>query len=298
MERTVALPGESAPARPAAARGRRGALQSLLRNRAALVSLGLLAALVGLAALAPLIAPADPVAQDVSSALLPPSGAHPLGTDSFGRDVLSRVIFGARTSLLVGGASVAVAVLLGVPLGLVAGYAGQVVDDLVMRVMDALLSFPPILLAIAIMAGLGPDSRNVVLALGLVYTPVFARLARGSTLSVKEEEYVQAARALGAGPVHLLLRHVLPNIASPLIVQASASFAVAIVAEATLSFLGLGTQPPYPSWGLDLNEGRRFLEQAYWLVLAPAAAISVSVLALSFFGDGLREALDPRLQRD
>jgi len=237
----------------------------------------------------------DPTAQDTSRALTPPSAQYPLGSDSFGRDVLSRVVHGARISLLVGTCSIALALLAGVPIGLVSGYYTGIVDAVLMRAMDGLLSFPPILLAIAMMAALGPDVRNVILTLGIVYMPVFARLARASTLTVREEDYVKAAVTLGARHLRVMWSHILPNVAGPIIVQASASFSMAIIAEATLSFLGLGSSPPTPSWGLDLSDGRRYLEGAPWLVMAPAMAMTISVLGVNFLGDGIREALDPRL---
>jgi len=273
----------------------RRAVRELLRNRRAIFGLIVLALLLAATIMAPLMGLSDPTAHDTSRALTPPGAQFLLGSDSFGRDILSRVVHGSRISLLVGAGSIALAVLAGVPIGVVTGYYAGVVDAVFMRAMDGLLSFPPILIAIAMMAALGPDVRNVILTLGIVYMLVFARLARGSTLTVRQEDYVKAAVALGARHRRVMWSHILPNIAGPIIVQASASFSTAIVAEATLSFLGLGTSPPTPSWGLDLSDGRRYLERAPWLVIAPAMAMSISVLGINVLGDGIREALDPRL---
>jgi peptide/nickel transport system permease protein len=272
------------------------AMRQFLRDRRAVGGLIVLVLATCLAVLAPFLGLADPVQQHPAQAFAPPAQAYPLGSDSFGRDVLSRVIYGSRTSLAVGVGSIAVALGLGVPIGLLAGYRGGISDALSMRAMDGLLSFPPIVLAIVMMAALGPDVRNVVVTLGIVYTPVFARLARATTLSVREEDYVLAAQSVGVPGRRIALRHILPNVAGTLIVQASASFSIAIIAEATLSFLGLGTQPPTPSWGLDLSSGRPYIDSAPWLVIVPATAISVSVIGVNFLGDGLREALDPKLR--
>jgi peptide/nickel transport system permease protein len=264
------------------------------RNRLALAGLFILLTFATLALLAPWVAPTSPIAQDLTSTLEPPSFAHPLGTDSFGRDVLSRVLYGARLSLTVALLPVLAALAAGLPLGLLAGYFGGWFDAAVMRVTDAMLSFPAILLAIAIMGTLGPSVQNVIIALALVYIPVDARLVRSSALVAVEADYILAARALGAGDFRIAFAHILPNIFGPLTVQATASFSTAIIAESTLSFLGLGSQPPTPSWGLMLNEGRRYLEDAPWIALAPGAAITLCVLAVNFLGDGLRDALDPQ----
>jgi len=270
------------------------------RNRLAALGLMLLATLVVVTLLAPVLAPASPVQIDLSQKLVPPGPSHAFGTDHFGRDMLSRLLHGARVSLAVGLVVIAISMSLGVPLGLLAGYHGGTVDHVIMRIVDGLLTFPPFLLAVAIMGSLGQELRNVMLALGLVYTPVFARLARGSTLAVREELYVSAAVAVGANSSRILLRYVLPNVLAPIVVQATVSFSQAILAEASLSFLGLGTQPPNPSWGRDLSEARRYLVDAPWLVLFPTLAIMLSVLSVNFIGDGLRDALDPRtrLQRE
>src|SRR3990170_803318 len=270
------------------------------RNRLAASGLMLLSTLVVVTLAAPVLAPASPVQIDLSQKLVPPGPSHAFGTDHFGRDMLSRLLHGARVSLAVGLVVIAISMSLGVPLGLLAGYHGGTVDHVIMRIVDGLLTFPPFLLAVAIMGSLGQELRNVMLALGLVYTPVFARLARGSTLAVREELYVSAAVAVGANSSRILLRYVLPNVLAPIVVQATVSFSQAILAEASLSFLGLGTQPPNPSWGRDLSEARRYLVDAPWLVLFPTLAIMLSVLSVNFIGDGLRDALDPRtrLQRE
>jgi peptide/nickel transport system permease protein len=250
-----------------------------------------------MAVMADAIAPYNPSQIQPVGILAAPSVAHPLGTDAIGRDVLSRIVYGARASLLAGVVSVAVALALGVILGLVAGYNGGWIDDLLMRMVDALYSFPALLLALAITAILGPGLTNVMLAIGIVFTPAFARLVRGQTLSVRERDFVTAARVTGAGPWRIMGMHIWPNVTAPIIVQASLQIAAAIVIEAGLSFLGLGVQPPTPSWGSMLKEGYQYMEQAPWLAFAPGAAMFLTVLAFNLFGDGLRHALDPRLSR-
>jgi peptide/nickel transport system permease protein len=254
----------------------------------------LLALLV--AVLAPLLAPYSPLKQDLGNALARPGPAHWLGTDSIGRDVLSRVIWGTRVSLVAGFVSVAMAMVVGSLLGLAAGYAGGRVDGLVMRLMDAVLSFPPLVLALALGAVLGAGLIGVLIALGVVYTPTFARLMRGQVLTIKAREYVEAARALGAPGWRIAVSHVLPNAAAPIVIQASLSVAFAILAEASLSFLGLGIQPPQASWGSMINAGRGYLQQAPWIVFGPGAALFVTVVGLNFVGDAVRDALDPRLR--
>jgi peptide/nickel transport system permease protein len=253
----------------------------------------LLAALAT-AVLAPVLAPHDPLRQDLGNALASPSARHLLGTDNVGRDVLSRVIWGSRISLVAGFASVAMAAAAGGALGLVAGYARGRVDSLLMRLMDAVLSFPPLVLALALGAVLGAGLGGVLIALGVVYTPTFARLMRGQVLAVRGREFVEAARALGAPDRAIAWRHVLPNVATPLVVQASLSVAYAILAEAALSFLGLGVQPPAASWGSMINAGRGYLQQAPWIVFGPGAALFITVVGLNFVGDAVRDALDPR----
>lgn len=267
------------------------------RHRAAMAGLVFLAVICLAAILAPLVAPYDPVQIKLGAKLRPPSFEHWLGTDHFGRDIFSRLIYGGRTSLTVGLLVVGFAFCLGVPLGLASGYLGGRVDNLLMRLVDAFLTFPPLLLAVALVGLLGPDIQNVMLALGLVQAPVLARMVRGSTLAAREEVYVTAARALGAGPARIVLSHLLRNVMSPIIVQLTIVFSAAIIAEASLSFLGFGTQPPQPSWGRDMSEARRFLGDAPWMFLAPTGTIMLCVLSINFLGDGLRDALDPRSWR-
>ena len=251
-----------------------------------------------LAAFAPLVAPYDPIKVNVADSLLPPSGAHFLGTDDLGRDVLSRVIWGSRVSLSVGVISVSIGFLLGVSLGLAAGYLGGTFDLLVMRGIDALLAFPALVLAIAITAALGPQIQNAMIAIGIVAIPAYARLTRGQALSLRERDFIVAARTVGARPIRIVLRHIFPNLANALIVQATLSTAFAILAEAALSFLGLGPQPPYPSWGQDINYSQRYLPNLkWWMSVGPGVAIFTAVFAFNFLGDALRDALDPRLRR-
>jgi peptide/nickel transport system permease protein len=265
--------------------------------RGAGFGLAVLVAVTLIALMADVVAPYNPNQIQPVGILSAPSLTHPLGTDAIGRDVLSRIVYGARASLLAGVVSVAVALTLGVVVGLVAGYNGGWGDDLLMRMIDALYSFPALLLALAITAILGPGLTNVMLAIGIVFTPSFARLARGQSLSVRERDFVTAARVTGAGPWRIMGAHIWPNVTAPIIVLASLQVAAAIVIEAGLSFLGLGVQPPAPSWGSMLKEGYQYMEQAPWLAFAPGAAIFLTVLAFNLFGDGLRHALDPRLSR-
>ena len=268
---------------------RRAARARLAPFGAAVLALSVLIALT-----APLVAPYDPLVQNLGNTLAPPGRAHLLGTDNVGRDVLSRVIWGTRVSLMAGLVSVVLAVVAGGVLGLAAGYCGGRIDGLVMRVMDAVLSFPPLVLALALGAVLGAGLGGVLLALGVVYTPTFARLMRGQVLTITARDYVDAARALGASGWRVALRHVVPNAINPIIVQASLSVAFAILAEASLSFLGLGIQPPQASWGSMINAGRGYLQQAPWIVFGPGAALFVTVVGLNFVGDAVRDALDPR----
>jgi len=285
---------------PAPSRSVRGRRWRTLRRaaRARLAPFGaavMLLAITG-ALLAPVVAPYDPLKQNLNHALARPDWTHLMGTDNVGRDVLSRVIWGTRVSLVAGFGSVVIAVLVGGLLGLLAGYAGGRVDDLVMRLMDAILSFPPLVLALALGAVLGAGLTGVVIALGVVYTPTFARLMRGQVLSITAREYVDAARALGAPGWRIAWSHVLPNATAPIVVQASLSVAFAILAEASLSFLGLGIQPPAASWGSMINAGRGYLQQAPWIVFGPGAALFITVVGLNFVGDAIRDALDPRLR--
>ncbi len=271
-------------------------LRRYARNRLALVGLWVVLGTVIAALFAPWFAPASPIKPDFGYLLKPPSLAHPMGTDDLGRDVMSRVIFGTRTALLAGVISVGIAVMIGLPVGLLAGYYGGRLDDLLMRLTDAMLSFPFLVLALALAAVLGAGLDKALIAIGIVFTPRFIRLARAQVLSEREQNYVEAARAMGAGDGRIISRHILPNSISPVLVQASLDMAGAITAEAALSFLGLGTQPPTPSWGSMLNIAQAYLGTAPWMAIWPGLAIFVTVLALNLLGDGLREALDPRLR--
>ena len=270
------------------------ALRLLRQRRLAVFGLGVVLFFIVAAILAPLISPYDPLATSWAMVRKPPSLQHPFGTDEIGRDVLARVIWGARASLLAGLASVSLALAAGVPIGLVSGYLGGMVDGTLMRVIDAMLAIPFLILAIALAAFLGPSLTNAMIAIGISQTPIFARLTRGQVLAVKHEEYVEAARAVGNPHYRIVLRHILPNIVPPLLVQATLAAAAAIIAEASLSFLGLGEQPPAPSWGSMLNTAKNFMSQAPWMALWPGLAIFTLVLSLNLFGDGLRDALDPR----
>ena len=269
----------------------------LLRNFAFTSGLILTVSLIVVALAAPLIAPADPFQQDTARRLEAPSNDHPLGLDDLGRDVLSRVVWGARVSLRVGFSVVIIASLVGVTLGAMAGYFGGIIDLIVMRLCDILLAFPGILLAIALVAVLGPSLNNVVLALATIGWVGYARLVRGQVLKVREMEYVTAARALGARSLRVIIRHVLPNVINPVIVMATLGLAGAILSEAALSFLGLGVQPPTPSWGAMLTAGRRYLGLANHLAVFPGAAIMLAVMGLNFLGDGLIDALDPKYRK-
>ena len=273
------------------------ASQQFMRNHAALAGFFILL-LLGLAAvLAPWLSPYDPAALKLSEKLLPPSLTHWMGTDYFGRDVLTRIVWGGRVSLSVAFLVVCYSLVVGVPIGLVSGFVGGRLDNALMRIMDAFLTFPPLLLAVAIVGLLGPDLENVVIALGIVQIPVFARIVRGSTLSAREEVYIVAARALGASSARIVFSGILRNIVSPIVVQITIVFASAIIAEASLSFLGLGSQPPDPSWGRDLSEARRYMGDAPWLLMGPILACMLCVLSINFVGDGLRDSLDPRSWR-
>lgn len=269
-------------------------LRRLARNRLALLGGAVVLLFVLVAILAPLLAPYDPVKSNWLAVRKPPSAAFWLGTDDLGRDILSRLIWGARASLLAGVVSVAIAVLAGVPLGILAAYAGGWVDAVIGRLTDALLACPFLILAIALAAFLGPSLTNAMIAIGVSATPIFIRLARGQTMAVLAEDYVLGARAVGCPHRRLVLVYVLPNIAAPILVQATLAIATAIIAEASLSFLGLGQQPPAPSWGSMLNTAKNFMSQAPWMAVSPGLAIGLVVLAFNLVGDGLRDALDPR----
>jgi len=272
----------------------RRALRRLFRRKGALVGLIVIAAFIVLAAFAPLLTPYDPVATSWTLVRKPPSALHWFGTDDLGRDILVRVIYGARASLSAGAIAVGIALLIGVPLGLVSGYRGGFIDGLISRITDAMLACPFLILAIALAAFLGPSLGNAMIAIGISTTPIFVRLTRGQVMNVKVEDYVEAARAMGNPRWRIALFHILPNIMPALLVQATLSIAAAIIAEAALSFLGLGQQPPAPSWGSMLNSAQRFLTNAPWMALWPGLAIFLVVLSFNLVGDGLRDALDPR----
>jgi len=247
--------------------------------------------------LAPVLAPHDPIEINLSMHLVPPgTPGYPLGADELGRDMLSRLIWGGRISLLIGFSAVMMAMILGVAIGLLAGYFGGWTDSVTMRLIDILMAFPAILLAITIVASLGPGLRNAMLAVSIVGIPYYARIVRGNTLSLREQEYIQAARVIGAADARIMIRHVFPNTLAPLIVAATLDVGWFIMAAAGLSFLGLGAQPPTAEWGVMLSTGRQFIRNAPHLSILPGSAIFLVVLALNFLGDGLRDALDPRLR--
>jgi peptide/nickel transport system permease protein len=251
-----------------------------------------------IAAFAPIIAPFDPIKVNVLDSLQPPNPTHWLGTDDLGRDVFSRVLWGSRISLSVGVISVSIGLLVGTSLGLAAGYLGGKFDLFIMRGIDALLAFPALILAIAITSALGPQIQNAMIAIGIVAIPAYARLTRGQVLAVRAREFIVAARTIGCSPLRIVMRHIFPNVMNALIVQATLSTAFAILAEAALSFLGLGPQPPYPSWGQDINYSQRYLANLkWWMSVGPGVAIFTAVFAFNFLGDALRDALDPRLRR-
>ena len=282
----AALPREISP-------GRR-VLMRLARRRGAMVALGVVVFFILLALLAPQLAPFDPLATSWSAVRKGPSAAHWFGTDEIGRDVLSRVIFGTRASLLAGCVSVSIALALGVPIGLAAGYIGGWVDALISRMTDAMLACPFLILAIALAAFLGPSLTNAMIAIGISATPIFVRLTRAAVLQVKVEDYIEAARAVGNSHLRIALRHILPNVVPPLIVQATLAVAAAVIAEAALSFLGLGQQPPAPSWGSMLNTAKNYIDNAPWMAVWPGLSIFLLVLSFNLLGDGLRGAFDPK----
>lgn len=269
-------------------------LTKFLRNRSAVIGAVMVGIFVALAVLAPLISPYDPNQTNFAALRKPPSMAHWLGTDELGRDILSRVMHGGIASLYAGVLSVAIALLIGLPIGLAAGWYTGAVDAIISRATDALLAVPFLILAIAFAAALGPSLTNAMIAIGLSQVPIFVRITRGQVLAIRNEDFIEGARAVGVADFMILLRHVTPNIMPPLLVQATLTVAVAIIAEASLSFLGLGQQPPAPSWGSMLNTAKNFLEQAPWMSFSPGAAIFFVVLGFNLFGDGLRDALDPR----
>ena len=275
---------------------RPGALPRLLRQRGAVLGLVILGALALMALSAPWLSPRDPIKTSPREALQPPGSRFLLGSDQFGRDVASRALHGARVSLTVGLIAVSIAVALGTPVGLVSGYYGGRIDGFMMRVVDVLLAFPGILLALAIVTVLSPGLNNVMIAVGLAAVPNYARLVRASVLSAREQLYVEAARALGSRDVSIVARYILPNVVAPLIVTATLGLGTAILSAAALSFLGLGSQPPQPEWGRMLSEGRDYLREAWWISTVPGLGIMLTVLAMNLLGDGLRDVLDPRLK--
>jgi peptide/nickel transport system permease protein/oligopeptide transport system permease protein len=269
-------------------------LQKFLSNRAAVLGAVLVGFFALLAILAPLIAGYDPLQTSFTAIRKPPSALHWLGTDELGRDLFSRMAYGARTSLMAGVVSVFIAMLVGVPFGIIAGYFGGWADSIISRLIDAMLAIPFLIMAIALAAFLGASLTNAMIAIGLSAAPVFARLTRGQVLSIRNEEYIEAAQVLGLRHPRIILRYILPNALSPIIVQATLTIAAAIIAEASLSFLGLGQQPPNPSWGSMLNTAKNFISQAPWMSVWPGAAIFLVVLGFNLLGDGLRDAIDPR----
>ena len=290
----VAVPAPASDAPLSVETPGRRAWRRLVRRRGAMVGLAVIVVTVLAAVFAPLIAPYDPAAQSWSAVRKPPSLAHPFGTDEVGRDLLARVIYGARASLAAGVISVGIAIGVGVPIGLLAGTAGALVDGLISRVTDAMLACPSLILAIVLAAFLGPSLSNAMIAIGITAMPLFVRLTRGQVLSIKSEDYVEAARAVGNSRLRIAVRYILPNVLPQLLVQATLTVATAIIAEASLSFLGLGQQPPAPSWGSMLNAAQRFLVNAPWMAVWPGLAIFVTVLSFNLLGDGLHDALDPR----
>ena len=286
----TALGQETTAAKKRRSRG----LQKFLRNKGAVVGAVLVLGFVLLAVLAPLITPMDPLQTSFLTIRKPPSAVHWLGTDDLGRDIFTRLAYGARASLMAGVISVAIALAVGVPFGLLAGYYGGLVDGAISRATEAMLAIPFLILAIALAAFLGPSLTNAMIAIGLSAMPLFIRLTRGQVLSVKTEDYVEGARSIGLPDRWIIIRYVLPNVLPPLIVQATLTIATAIIAEASLSFLGLGQQPPAPSWGSMLNTAKNYMSQAPWMSIFPGGAIFLVVLGFNLLGDGLRDALDPR----
>jgi peptide/nickel transport system permease protein len=272
------------------------ALQNLLERPSAVIGLAIILLFALMAIFAPYVAPYDPIATSWSLVRKAPSSAHWFGTDDLGRDIMSRIIFGTRASLLAGVISISIAISIGVPLGLLAGYRGGFIDALISRITDAMLACPALILAIALAAFLGPSLTNAMIAIGITATPIFIRLTRGQAINVKVENYIEAAEAIGNSSVRIALRHVLPNVIPALLVQITLSIAAAIIAEAALSFLGLGQQPPAPSWGSMLNSAQRFLVSAPWMAFWPGLSIFLIVMSFNLLGDGLRDALDPREQ--
>jgi peptide/nickel transport system permease protein len=269
----------------------------ILANPLNIVALALIALFAACAVLAPVLAPYDPLLQDLGSRLRPPSSEHWLGTDSLGRDIASRILYGARISLIIGVVVVTVAGVVGTAIGLVAGYAGGLVDDALMRLTEVFLAFPALILAMAIAGALGPSLTNAIIAIAAVTWAVYARLVRGQILSLRRREFVEAARAMGASRTRIVVRHLLPNALAPLMIQASFDLGSSIIAAAGLSFIGFGAQPPTPEWGVMISDGRNYISTQPWLSLFPGLAILLAVGSFNLLGDGLRDAFDPRLSR-
>ncbi|GKV65891.1 MULTISPECIES: ABC transporter permease [Sporosarcina] len=268
------------------------------QNRFAFVGFLFIALILVVALFAKWIVPYDPYFMDSSSPLTSPNGQHWFGTDQFGRDIFSRILYGTQISLKVGLIAVGFSLFFGTIIGIVAGYFGGKIDQVLSRITDVLFAFPDILLALVIMAILGPSLTNLMIAIGIVYTPIFARIARGAVLSIRDSLYIEAARSMGVNSFQIMLRHILPNSLAPLIVQVTLSFAFAILAEAALSFLGLGVSPDTPSWGIMLSEAKDWMEISWWTAIFPGVAITLAVLSFNIMGDGLRDALDPRLKNE
>ncbi|SFL89428.1 ABC transporter permease [Halanaerobium salsuginis] len=268
------------------------------KNKLAFLGFIILFIFLVMAIFAPYLAPYDPFQMDPQAMLQPPGADHLFGTDQFGRDILSRIIFGSRISFKVGLISVGLSLIVGVSMGIVAGYYGGWLDNLISRIMDVMFSFPQIFLALVIMAVLGTSSTNLMLAIGLVYIPIFGRIARASVLSIKDSLYIEAANSIGVSNLIIMLRHILPNIMAPIIVQTTLSFGFAIRAEAALSFLGLGVEADIPSWGIMLNQGKDWMEMAWWNAVFPGLSATLAILSFNILGDGLRDALDPRLRNE
>lgn len=268
----------------------------LFHNKLAVTGSIILLLFILMAVFAPFLAPYDPFYMDTEAILSAPSAAHLLGTDNMGRDILSRIFYGARISLRVSIVSVSIATVAGVILGVAAGYFGRITDGIISRILEIMFAFPEVLLALLIMSILSPSLNNIIIAIGIVYTPIFARITRGAVLSVKDSLYVEAARSIGVRDSTIIIRHILPNILSPILVQITLSLAFAILSEASLSFLGIGVEPDIPSWGIMLNNGRAWIEIAWWVGVFPGIAIALAVLGFNILGDGLRDVLDPRLR--
>ncbi|OYY93988.1 MAG: peptide ABC transporter permease [Hydrogenophilales bacterium 28-61-23] len=283
---------------PLESQWKRRFLQPLLRQRSAMVGLAIIAIYVIAAVFAPWLASHDPTAQDLAASLQGPSAAHWLGTDSYGQDLYSRLLYGAQLALIIGFASVALGLVVGVAIGLAAGLMGGRVEWLLMRIVDGLLAFPELILAMAFMAVLGLGTENVVYALALSFVGPFARMTRGDVLQVKNQPYIEAARLMGVGTSAIIWRHVLPNVVSPILVQAGMRVSIAILLESGLSFLGIGVVPPTPDWGLMIAEGRAFITMAPWISGVPGVALAILLVALNLLGDGLRDAFDPNTQKD